>query len=152
MGASILVVDDESTTQDTLGVFLETEGYRVATVSSGEEALTRIKEQAFDVIVADVVMPGVGGLEVLERSRALNPGAAVILMTGHATVETAVEALRRGACDYLQKPFRLPDLALCVRRLLRRHNAHQETRPHEGAASPSAELLVGASDALRIVR
>ena len=66
MGASILVVDDESTTQDTLGVFLETEGYRVATVSSGEEALTRIKEQAFDVIVADVVMPGVGGLEVLE--------------------------------------------------------------------------------------
>jgi DNA-binding NtrC family response regulator len=152
MGASILVVDDESTTQDTLGVFLETEGYRVATVSSGEEALTRIKEQAFDVIVADVVMPGVGGLEVLERSRALNPGAAVILMTGHATVETAVEALRKGACDYLQKPFRLPDLALCVRRLLRRHNAHQETRPHEGAASPSAEMLVGASDALRIVR
>ena len=152
MGASILVVDDESTTQDTLGVFLETEGYRVATVNSGEEALTRIKEQAFDVIVADVVMPGVGGLEVLERSRALNPGAAVILMTGHATVETAVEALRKGACDYLQKPFRLPDLALCVRRLLRRHNAHQETRPHEGAASPSAELLVGASDALRIVR
>jgi DNA-binding NtrC family response regulator len=152
MGASILVVDDESTTQDTLGVFLETEGYRVATVSSGEEALTRIKEQAFDVIVAEVVMPGVSGLDVLERSRALNPGAAVILMTGHATVETAVEALRKGACDYLQKPFRLPDLALCVRRLLRRHNAHQETRPHDDAASPSAELLVGASDALRIVR
>ena len=152
MAASILVVDDESTTQDTLGVFLETEGYRVATVSSGEEALTRIKEQAFDVIVTDVVMPGVSGLDVLERSRALNPGAAVILMTGHATVETAVEALRRGACDYLQKPFRLPDLALCVRRLLRRQNAHRETRPHGGAASPSAELLVGTSDALRIVR
>jgi DNA-binding NtrC family response regulator len=152
MGASILVVDDESTTQDTLGVFLETEGYRVATVRSGEEALTRIKEQAFDVIVADVVMPGVSGLEVLERSRALNPDAAVILMTGHATVETAVEALRKGACDYLQKPFRLPDLALCVRRLLRRHNVHQETRTHADAAPPSAELLVGASDALRIVR
>ena len=152
MAASILVVDDESTTQDTLGVFLETEGYRVATVGSGEEALTRIKEQAFDVIVADVAMPGVSGLDVLERSRALNPGAAVILMTGHATVETAVEALRRGACDYLQKPFRLPDLALCVRRLLRRQNAHRETRPHGGAASPSAELLVGTSDALRIVR
>ena len=109
MAASILVVDDESTTQDTLGVFLETEGYRVATVGSGEEALTRIKEQAFDVIVADVVMPGVSGLEVLERSRALNPGAAVILMTGHATVETAVEALRK-------RRLRLPAEAVQVAR------------------------------------
>ena len=61
MTASILVVDDESTTQYTLGTFLETEGYQVATVRSGEEALTRIEEQAFDVIVADVVMPGVSG-------------------------------------------------------------------------------------------
>ena len=111
MTASILVVDDESTTQDTLGLFLETEGYRVAIAGSGEEALTRIEPQEFDVIVTDVVMPGVGGLEVLERSRARNPGAAVILMTGHATVETAIEALRKGACDYLQKPFVLHDLA-----------------------------------------
>ncbi|HWC04351.1 MAG TPA: sigma-54 dependent transcriptional regulator [Methylomirabilota bacterium] len=154
MTASILVVDDESTTQDALGVFLETEGYRVATAGSGEEALTRIEEQEFDVIVADVVMPGVGGLEVLERSRALNPGAAVILMTGHATVETAVEALRRGACDYLQKPFVLHDLALCVQRLLRRRSGRQATRSPAPAqaAVPSQELLVGASDALRIVR
>ena len=146
MGASILVVDDESTTQDTLGVFLETEGYRVATVRSGAEALTRIKEQEFDVIVTDVVMPGVSGLEVLEKTRTLNPGAAVILMTGHATVETAVEALRKGACDYLQKPFRLPDLALCVRRLLRRESGHRDTRRPAGLASPGAALLVGSSD------
>ena len=126
MTASILVVDDESTTQDTLGLFLETEGYRVATARSGEEALTRIEEQEFDVIVADVVMPGVSGFEVLERSRVLNPGAAVILMTGHATVEMAIEALRKGACDYLQKPFVLHDLARCVQRLLRRDTGHQD--------------------------
>lgn len=100
MTASILVVDDESTTQDTLGTFLETEGYHVSTAGSGAEALSRIEAQEFDVIVADVVMPGVGGFEVLERSRLLNPGAAVILMTGHATVEMAIEALRKGACDY----------------------------------------------------
>jgi len=91
MTASILVVDDESTTQDTLGLFLETEGYSVAVAGSGEEALTRIEQQEFDVIVADVVMPGVSGLEVLERSRALNPSAAVILMTGHATVDSAAQ-------------------------------------------------------------
>jgi|SoiMethySBSTD1v2_1073268.scaffolds.fasta_scaffold117388_1 DNA-binding NtrC family response regulator len=154
MTASILVVDDESTTQDTLGLFLETEGYSVAVAGSGEEALTRIEQQEFDVIVADVVMPGVSGLEVLERSRALNPSAAVILMTGHATVEMAIEALRKGACDYLQKPFVLHDLSRCVQRLLRRPPAPPEIahvpRPRQSALGD--ELLVGASSVLRLVR
>jgi two-component system response regulator PilR (NtrC family) len=154
MTASILVVDDESTTQDTLGLFLETEGYSVAIAGSGQEALTRIEQQEFDVIVADVVMPGVSGLEVLERSRALNPSAAVILMTGHATVEMAIEALRKGACDYLQKPFVLHDLARCVQRLLRRQPAPREvaSAPRVRSPAPSDELLVGASGTLRLVR
>ncbi|HEY7138910.1 MAG TPA: sigma-54 dependent transcriptional regulator [Methylomirabilota bacterium] len=157
MTASILVVDDESTTQDALGLFLETEGYCVATAGSGQEALTRIEEQEFDVIVADVVMPGVSGLEVLERSRVLNPGAAVILMTGHATVEMAIEALRKGACDYLQKPFVLHDLASCVQRLLRRRPvpplAEVTARsPRVRPLLPSESLLVGNSGSLRLVR
>src|SRR5262245_48202116 len=146
MTASILVVDDESTTQDTLGLFLETEGYSVAIAGSGEEALSRIEQQEFDVIVADVVMPGVSGLEVLERSRALNPGAAVILMTGHATVEMAIEALRRGACDYLQKPFVLHDLARCVQRLLHRPVGQAEPpRPSPTHLPPPPDMLPGAS-------
>jgi DNA-binding NtrC family response regulator len=154
MTASILVVDDECALQDTLGVFLEAEGYRVATAGSGREALTRIEAERFDVIVADVLMPDVSGLEVLERSRLLNPGAAVILMTGHATVETAIEALRKGACDYLQKPFVLDDLALCVQRLLRRRAVYREPRVAARPASPVAieELLVGTSAPLRAVR
>ncbi len=154
MIASILVVDDESTTQDTLGTFLETEGYHVATARSGAEALSRIEAQEFDVIVADVVMPGVGGFEVLERSRVLNPGAAVILMTGHATVEMAIEALRKGACDYLQKPFVLHDLGLCVQRLLRRHTESPAAAraPRGRPPLPSEDRLVGGSDSLRRVR
>ncbi len=154
MTASILVVDDESTTQDTLGLFLETEGYRVATAGSGEEALARIEAQEFDLILADVVMPGVNGFEVLERSRVLHPGVAVILMTGHATVEMAIEALRKGACDYLQKPFVLHDLARVVQRLLRRRPdppapaVPARARP----ALPGEDLLVGDSAALRLVR
>jgi DNA-binding NtrC family response regulator len=99
MTTSILVVDDESTTQGTLGVFLEAEGYRVATAGSGREALTRIEAEEFDVIVTDVVMPGVSGLEVLERSRVLNPGAAVILMTGHATIRHILDVLARAQFD-----------------------------------------------------
>jgi DNA-binding NtrC family response regulator len=153
MTASILVVDDESTTQDTLGMFLETEGYRVATAGSGEEALARIEEQEFDVIVADVIMPGLSGLEVLERSRELSPGAAVILMTGHATVEMAIEAMRKGAGDYLQKPFVLHDLARCVHRLLQRPASHQApARPARHQLPPLGDALVGASNAVRLVR
>jgi DNA-binding NtrC family response regulator len=107
MNASILVVDDEPTVQEALETFLRAEGYSVATAGSGKEALTRIEEQEFDLIVADLVMPGMSGLEVLERSRSIAPAVGVILITGHATVETAIEALRKGAFDYLQKPFQL---------------------------------------------
>jgi DNA-binding NtrC family response regulator len=154
MMASILVVDDECTTQDTLGVFLETKGYRVATVGSGREALTRIESEEFDVIVTDVVMPDLSGLEVLERSRVLNPAAAVIAITGHATVEMAIEAPRRGARDYLQKPFVLDDLAHCVRRLLhlRAEPTAAPPRSQPLPPVPADELLVGDGDAMRHVR
>src|SRR5262245_9713139 len=89
MTASILVVDDESPPLDTLGTFLEGEGYRVATAGGGREALSRIEAEEFDVIVTDLVMPGVSGLDLLEESRRLSPGVSVILISGHATVETA---------------------------------------------------------------
>jgi DNA-binding NtrC family response regulator len=153
MTASILVVDDESTTQDTLGTFLESEGYRVATAGGGREALTRIETEAFDVIVTDVVMPDVSGLDLLEHSRRLSPGAAVILISGHATVEAAIQALRKGAGDYLQKPFVLDELALTVQRLLR-HRAGPEFRPQPPAVVPLSidTPLVGASAPMRLVR
>ena len=84
MTASILVVDDEPAIQDILTWALSAEGYRVATAGSGEEALSRVEQEDFDVIVTDIVMPGLDGLEVLERSRVLNPRAAVIVMTAYA--------------------------------------------------------------------
>src|SRR6266849_11190461 len=100
MTASILVVDDMPAMQQMLNCSLASEGYRVATAGSGEEALARIDEQEFDLIVTDIVMPGLSGLDVLEKSRVLNPRTAVIVMTAYASLETAVTALRRGACDY----------------------------------------------------
>jgi DNA-binding NtrC family response regulator len=90
----------------------------VATAGNGEEALSRIEEEEFDVIVTDIVMPGLGGLDVLEKSRLLGPQSAVILMTGHPSLDTAIAALRRGACDYIEKPFHLDGLMLRVRHLL----------------------------------
>src|SRR4029450_3197173 len=103
MTASILVVDDEPAIQDILTWALSAEGYRVASAGSGEEALTRVEGEDFDVIVTDLVMPRLGGLDVLERSPVLNPRAPVIVMTAYAALETAIAALRRGAADYLEK-------------------------------------------------
>src|SRR5262245_32764814 len=123
MIGSILVVDDSPPLRDMLGRALSSEGYRVATAGSGSEALSRLATQPFDVILADIVMPDVSGLEVLERSRLLCPRAAVILMTGYATLDTAIAALRRGACDYLEKPFGLDVLSVRVRHLVQQREA-----------------------------
>ncbi len=154
MPASILVVDDEAATQEILNSLLAAEGYRVATAGSGEEALTRIQDEEFDLIVTDIVMPGLNGLAVLERSRILNPRAAVMLMTAYASVETAIAALRRGACDYVEKPFCLDDLKLRVRRSLRDREATWRERLAQRAlpAPPAAHTLVGDSAAVRAVR
>jgi DNA-binding NtrC family response regulator len=154
MTASILVVDDLPRMREILNHALAFEGYRVATASSGEEALTRIEEQEFDVIVTDIVMPGVGGLEILEKSRLLDPRVAVILMTGYATLDTAIAALRSGACDYLEKPFPIDELKLRVRRLIQLRDELWKERLQQRAVQPRPDgpILIGESAPMRAVR
>jgi len=154
MTASILVVDDLPALREMLSQSLASEGYRVATAGSGEEAVTRLEEQEFDVIVTDLVMPGLGGLDVLERARLLDPRAAVILMTAYASLDTAIAALRRGACDYLEKPFTVSDLKLRVRRLLQYREMVWRERLLQRALHPrpSGHTLIGESGAIRAVR
>src|SRR5262249_5080898 len=152
MIGSILVVDDVPAVQEMLGRSLSSEGYRVATAASGEEALSRIASQEFDVIVVDVELPGVGGLEVLERSRFLCPRAAVILMTGHARLDTAIAALRCGACDYLEKPFHLDVLSLRVRHLVQHRESAGRERLRQRAPRAAGHDLVGESLGIRAVR
>jgi DNA-binding NtrC family response regulator len=153
MTASILVVDDMPSMREVLNCSLASEGYRVATAGSGEEALARIEEQEFDLIVTDIVMPGLSGLEVLGKSRLLNPRAAVIVMTAYATLETAVTALRRGACDYLEKPLGLDDLYLRVRRALEYREALWRARPEQHALPrpPAVDALIGEGSAMRVL-
>src|SRR5256885_442205 len=148
MTASILVVDDERAIQEILDFTLTAEGYQVATAGSGEEALTRVEQQDFDVILTDIVMPGVDGLEVLERTRLLNPRASVIVMTAYAALETAISALRGGACDFLEKPFEIEDLKQRVRRLLHYRETIWKDRlgPPPLPGRPAGGPLVGGSD------
>jgi DNA-binding NtrC family response regulator len=154
MNASILVVDDEPVVQDAVRWLLRSQGYDVDTAGNGEEALSRIAHREFDVVVSDIKMPGLNGLDVLERSRALKPNLSVILMTGYASLETAIEALRLGASDYLRKPFELDDLTLSVERALRGHRAPDPVRSRQlpAAAPPAGHHLVGESPAIVAVR
>jgi DNA-binding NtrC family response regulator len=149
MRASILVIDDEPLMQDALQISLRSQGYRVATAASGEEGLSRIESQDFDVIVSDLVLPGVDGLAVLERSRRLNPRARVILITAYATVDAVIAAFRHGARDCLLKPFSLDDLARRVERVLQDPADERAALP---GLPPTAPVLVGESEAMRAVR
>jgi len=154
MSASILVVDDEPVVQDAVRWLLRAQGYDVDTAGSGEDALSRIAQHEFDVVVSDIKMPGLNGLDVLERSRALKPNLSVILMTAYASLETAIEALRLGAADYLRKPFELEDLTLSVERALRAHRPPEPARPRQflPAPPPTGHHLVGQSPAIVAVR
>ena len=106
----ILIVDDEERFRTTLGKRLAEREYEVHSVGSGQEALDEIKNKLYDVNILDVKMPGLDGIETLAQIKKSKPGIEVILLTGHASVESAVEGLRMGAYDYLYKPYDLEAL------------------------------------------
>ena len=101
----ILVVDDELVVRDSLKEWLEDEGFQVDMAESGEEALKKLNAEAFNLMLTDIKMPGMDGVELLERAREIHRDLPVVMMTAYATVETAVEAMKIGAMDYLMKPF-----------------------------------------------
>ncbi|MEK6254031.1 MAG: response regulator [Gemmatimonadales bacterium] len=111
----ILVVDDDAGLRRTASLILENEGYDIATASDGEEALARAAEWMPDLILTDVRMPGVDGLEFLERHREAGGVGRTIVMTAYGSQDLAVEAIRKGAYDYIDKPFSPEALLLRVR-------------------------------------
>lgn len=117
--AHILVVEDEAGMRTLLATLLEAEGYQVETADSGESALRRLRAAECDLLLTDLRMPGIDGLELLRQARRLRPDLAVIMVTGYATVDNAVAALRRGVDDYLTKPFDIDQLRRTVARTLR---------------------------------
>lgn len=126
--AHILVVEDESGMRNTLAANLEDQGYRVTACPSGKEALAYIQQHPPDVVIADLRLPDASGLEILETLKEINPEAAFILITGYASVETAVEAVNEGAFAYLTKPFSMDQVHSIVRNALKQQRLLLENR------------------------
>ncbi len=116
--ARILVVDDEESIRDLLRLVLAGEGYSVVTARDGEEAIEQLEAQRFDLVITDLVMPRVNGVEVLRAAKRIDPNYPVIVITGYPSVETVTELVRLGAGDYLTKPFNIDVVIVTVAKLL----------------------------------
>ena len=126
--ASILIVDDEPGVRTALGGVLRDEGYTVDAVESGEACLERVVHESFDVVLLDVWMPGIDGLETLQRLRERQVDAQVVVISGHGNVESAVRAIKLGAYDFVEKPLSLDKAVLVVRNALRQRLLEAENR------------------------
>jgi len=120
MSGSILIVDDEKGQREILTTILHKEGYRIVDVPGGREALERLNGEEFDLILTDLKMQGMSGMELLEHVLAEDPQQCIVMMTAHGTIDSAVEAMKKGAFDYLEKPLEREDLLLTVQRAFER--------------------------------
>jgi DNA-binding NtrC family response regulator len=124
--ARIVIVDDDPIVRDSLGQWFDSEGYQVETIASGREALRRIEGERWDLALLDIRMPGMDGMELQNRLREIDPALPVIIMTGYASVETAVQALKNGAYDYITKPFDPDELVHLVTKALEHRAVKRE--------------------------
>jgi DNA-binding NtrC family response regulator len=146
----VLVVDDERPTRLLMERELPRAGFRVTTAESGEEALATIRTQDFDVILLDLRMPGIGGMEALRRIRESEATAEVVILTGHPDVDTAIAAMKLGAYDYLTKPFKLAELEQVLCRAAERKHLQQENQALRRmvAQREPSPLIIGGSRAI----
>jgi two-component system, NtrC family, response regulator PilR len=148
-GHRVLIVEDESAVSHLLSRVLASEGFATDTVDTGEAALQRLQRELYDVVLLDLHLPKMGGMEVLSAAPALQTDAQFIMMTSFGTVDTAVEAMKRGAFDYINKPFRTEELLLILQRAIRDKQLRRETAQVSGkAASGIRSRIIGDSPAM----
>ena len=128
---------------DSLGKWFLTEGYEVEMIASAREALAAIQSKGYDLALVDIKMPGMDGMELQSRLRDADPDLLVIIMTGFASVDTAVQALKRGAYDYITKPFDVEDIELLVRRALDKRNLEREVLYLRSTLPQGFDAMIG---------
>ncbi|UCD80232.1 MAG: sigma-54-dependent Fis family transcriptional regulator [Desulfobacterales bacterium] len=126
MKPKILVVDDESSHRQMIKAVLSAEGYEIREAADGNQAVKAVEEKFYDLILMDIRMPGLSGIEALQKIKDISPGIPVIIMTAYASVNTAIEALKSGAYDYLTKPLDIEELKILVAKALRFQKLEQE--------------------------
>ncbi len=141
MSASILIVDDEVSILNSLSSILEDEGYDITVAKSGTEALRLCTTDPPDLMMLDIWMPEMDGLETLRRVRELTPYTQVMMMSGHGSIETAVRAIKLGAYDYIEKPLSLENVTLRVKHALEQHRLEQENRTLRTKVEGKFELV-----------
>jgi len=124
--AKILVVDDDQALADNLVEYLSKLGYQAAAAYGGREALTRFEQGDFQLVITDLKMPGMDGMELLEAVKALDNRAMVMVITGYGSIESAVTAVKKGAYDFIPKPFQMDELEVIVNRALERHTLFRQ--------------------------
>jgi two-component system response regulator PilR (NtrC family) len=149
----ILVVDDEPSMRDMLRIVLRRDGYDVVVAANGREALELLERSAFDLLLSDIRMPDVTGVEVLRAAKELNRDIVAFMMTAYASTDTAVEAMRLGAVDYFTKPFSMDELRLKVRQHLESYRLRQENVLLKRALNSRHEFanIIGSSESMLAV-
>jgi len=137
----ILVVDDEHLIRWSLEQNLKKQGYDVITAGTGEDALRIAREQQPDLVLLDIQLPGISGIEVLEKIKDFDEDIIVVMLTAHGGLETAVNAMRLGAHDYVSKPFNLDELSIIIKKAL--ENRDQEVCPQHHRSKPSDSVPDG---------
>jgi two-component system nitrogen regulation response regulator NtrX len=139
--SNILIIDDEKAIRKTLSEILSYEGYKIEEAGDGEEGLKRFKEKNYDVVLCDIKMPKLDGIEFLDKAREANPDVPVIMISGHGTIETAVEAVKKGAYDYISKPPDLNRLLITIRNAMDKTNLVAETKVLKRKVSKVEEMI-----------
>ncbi len=146
----ILVIDDERSIRNTLKDILEYEKYSVELAEDGIKAFDKIKAATFDVVLCDIKMPGMDGIEVLEKLQEVTPDTPVVMISGHGNIDTAVESIKKGAFDYIEKPLDLNRLLITIRNAMDKSNLVTETKILKKKVNKKFEI-VGESPALKAV-
>ncbi|HEX9021783.1 MAG TPA: sigma-54 dependent transcriptional regulator [Nitrospirota bacterium] len=149
----ILVVDDEQSMRDFLAIMLKKEGHEVVAAENGRDALKAVQAEIFDLVVTDVKMPGADGIEVLKTVKDVSPETVVIMITAFATAETAVEAMKLGAYDYIIKPFKIDEIKLIISNSLEKRHLRKENilLKREMESRAGFENFIGKSEAMQKV-
>ena len=149
--ATILIIDDEKAIRKTLTEILSFEGYKIEEATDGEEGLKKYREKAFDVVLSDIKMPKIDGIEFLQKAVEINPDVPIIMISGHGNIETAVEAVKKGAYDFIQKPPDLNRLLITIRNAMERNSLVSETKTLKRKAFKAQEMI-GESEPIKRIK